>query len=395
MDDLFLYQYGFFFTTLFFVSIITYFAYTDPRAGTYKTMAYIVSMVVALLIGFAIYIKYSTTTRMALLTNSAILVLLALFVVILVYILSATSGAENSDYWVYLEYVILAIIVVIILAIIFNTFSEYLRNLEGWSGIFVDLIFYIPCVVTDIIAFLLKEYKMTPNIIFVLFILEIVFILLYLYLPFVIKKIVEKNGIQLQSTPLFTDVKTDLSGNDNFKIKSTDARITDAYRRNYSISLWLYLNAQSQMTTETTEPVLFEYGFTDDNGNKYVKPMLTYRNSPDRHSDYVVIHFSSANDDGVPATNMVEINIPKQKWMNFVITYNNNIADIFVNGNLERSMKIINAPSIYDPLDKITIGQNNGALGAICNVVYYTVPLTRYQIVSTYNLLHGKNLPIS
>jgi hypothetical protein len=42
----------------------------------------------------------------------------------------------------------------------------------------------------------------------------------------------------------------------------------------------------------------------------------------------------------------------------------------------------------------VTIGEDNGLDGAICNVKYYKNPLTKYEITNSYNLLMYKNPPI-
>ena len=45
--------------------------------------------------------------------------------------------------------------------------------------------------------------------------------------------------------------------------------------------------------------------------------------------------------------------------------------------------------------DELTIGENNGLEGVICNTVYHTKPLTKFEIANTYNLLMNFNPPIN
>ena len=40
---------------------------------------------------------------------------------------------------------------------------------------------------------------------------------------------------------------------------------------------------------------------------------------------------------------------------------------------------------VYNDLDPITIGEENGLDGGICNVVYYRHPLSPEQIAMSYN----------
>jgi hypothetical protein len=94
-----------------------------------------------------------------------------------------------------------------------------------------------------------------------------------------------------------------------------------------------------------------------------------------------------------PATQHI-VELPSQKWNNFVFNYNNQLVDIFINGHLVRTIELDEIP-IYNPTDLVTIGQDNGANGAVCNIQYYTNPLTKYQIVNNYNLLMDANPPIN
>jgi hypothetical protein len=224
--------------------------------------------------------------------------------------------------------------------------------------------------------------------IFVLFLLEILFIILYLYIPTITNQIINKNGIVIQKLPVFTDVETLPSIDKVFLLQKLNDK--EIYRSNYSISFWLYLTEQSRVTVPDNEPVLFKYGYKDKDGKQHVKPIITYRRSEvSNFIDEIVISFST-NDQSLSKS----IIIPKQKWVNVVITYNNNIADVFINGNLERSIDVFTDPPQFNILDKITIGEPNGIIGAICNVIYYTTPLTNTEIVNYYNLLKTRNVPV-
>ena len=48
----------------------------------------------------------------------------------------------------------------------------------------------------------------------------------------------------------------------------------------------------------------------------------------------------------------------------------------------------------YNDLDQITVGEENGLDGAICNITYYRHPLTPEQIALSYNSTSLSNLPI-
>ena len=79
---------------------------------------------------------------------------------------------------------------------------------------------------------------------------------------------------------------------------------------------------------------------------------------------------------------------------NAILINNNNTVDVFVNGNLERTFESSGRNITSNATrNTINIGSNNGLYGAICNINYYTIPLTQSQITQQYNLLYNKNPP--
>jgi len=93
--------------------------------------------------------------------------------------------------------------------------------------------------------------------------------------------------------------------------------------------------------------------------------------------------------------NAYKFEIPKQKWNHIVFNYNNGSADVFINGTLERTLYFNGVNPTYNSTDLVTVGDDNGINGAICNVEYYSTPLTQFQISSKYNLLMNKNPPVN
>ena len=77
------------------------------------------------------------------------------------------------------------------------------------------------------------------------------------------------------------------------------------------------------------------------------------------------------------------------------MNYTNNHVDIFINGVLERSFTMTNSMPVYNDLDTITVGDDNGLDGGICNVVYYRHPLSEDQIAFLYNSQMNSDPPIS
>jgi hypothetical protein len=92
--------------------------------------------------------------------------------------------------------------------------------------------------------------------------------------------------------------------------------------------------------------------------------------------------------------NSFRLTIPSQKWNHIVFNYYENTVDLFINGNLERSMNLKNSPIHLLPTDIISVGDVNGIHGSICNIVYYTSPLTKTKISHIYNTNFMKNPPV-
>ena len=83
--------------------------------------------------------------------------------------------------------------------------------------------------------------------------------------------------------------------------------------------------------------------------------------------------------------------VPLQKWNNIVINYDSGILDIFMNSKLLASYNNI-VP--YMSQDQITIGDEQGLSGGICNVVYFPQSISKDRIDINYKILSNKNPPV-
>ena len=83
--------------------------------------------------------------------------------------------------------------------------------------------------------------------------------------------------------------------------------------------------------------------------------------------------------------------VPLQKWNNIVINYDGGILDIFMNSKLLASYNNI-VP--YMSQDQITIGDEQGLSGGICNVVYFPQSISKDRIDINYKILSNKNPPV-
>jgi hypothetical protein len=65
--------------------------------------------------------------------------------------------------------------------------------------------------------------------------------------------------------------------------------------------------------------------------------------------------------------------------------------DIFLNGELVKSSMGV-VP--YYTLDKLTIGEDNGIKGGICNIIYFKNALNSSNIYYLYNMMKNRTPPI-
>ena len=257
-------------------------------------------------------------------------------------------------------------------------------NTSKSTRFFVTFITYIPCLFIDLATYIVNEYRITTRPITILFLTELILILMYFYLPKIVSSIlIGTPPIVLLPNVAYLDHKRDLANSDMLLMKDINNTSSSEplFRKNYAISMWLYLNAQSSnFSGYQKETNIFNYG----NG----MPKITHRNDMKRGEDE-----NAAINDGLiiyftnhPMHKGVAVNIKKQKWNNLVFNYNSDTVDLFINGNLEKTIDITKVMPSYSSVDTVIIGDKNGLYGAICNIEYYTETLTEIVIVNSYNI---------
>jgi hypothetical protein len=402
---------------IIFTSVLLSYASTDYTTLTTREYTYIMAIVIPLVLGLLyVFVAGSSSENMIGVTNVLIWVGFIVVIVISMMIYFYSNMSFNAFIFSsYLTNIFIFIIILIGLIMIYKTSSNYLKNLQGWPGFFINLIFYLPCLAYDYIAYLFREGRNTPNIVYILFIIEILLILGVIYIPKFVSYILNLNGIMLLSSPVFLNVITSLDKAMSYEVNGAivsysqivdksvygiTSAIVPVYRTNYSITMWIYLNPQPNSNASyKNETAIFTYG---DNVNHTYHPKLTYSNNVTGSNEKPDTYLNAMYNVYYSNMNYVPVSAPFQRWNYFVFNYNLNGVDIFVNGELTNSL-IFNQNDIptYSNLDTFTAGSDNGFIdadkgldGSICNIHYYQTPLTKYQIVSDYNLLMTKNPPI-
>jgi hypothetical protein len=266
---------------------------------------------------------------------------------------------------------IVVLMIIVALAIVYKIGSNSLYKMQGWSGFVVNLIFYIPCMLLDLLEYLKADLQQAPKAVYVLLVIEIILGLLYFYAPKITKLFAKsfsnKDGKIVFLEPLRISNESRLSSYvDLQKGKVGDDAIVNS---KFAISAWVYI-VPGNMGGDTT---VFE--FTD------YHPRLIYNGVKGKFKAFL------------NQANFVEFDMPLQKWNHVVFNYAKSDADLFVNGELKGSV-------VRDPVnenlsigDTIVVGQMNGLSGGMCNMVYFGRPLLKYEIETIYTLNKAADPP--
>lgn len=388
------------------ISILIIQIITNTSSTMYNVQKYFFVIVIPLVFIFALLLNLNTDRSGLYLFAKIALVLVVLGVGLYYY--SQTSG-NGFLYSSFTNYTVLAFIILISLMLLYSTVVNAMSKWTGVAGFIAQLIFYIPCILWDLWAYVFQEFKLTAWSTYGLLLLEIILITIYICLPALSNKVTGlKDGLQLMTDVYWLNQPSKVIATSEMLLANpTPTQAAQGqngqYRTNYCISMWVYVNPQTSSTAAyNQETELFSYGYTDASGVQHVKPMIRYYGGGNDTDQLVernkyVFYFSTyppTDQYDSSGDTFYDVALPNQKWNQLVLNYNRNIVDLFINGNLERSFTMDNAMPIYSPLDAIRVGSLNGIQGAICNVAFYNHPLSKEQIAFSYNTLAFSNPPI-
>lgn len=151
-----------------------------------------------------------------------------------------------------------------------------------------------------------------------------------------------------------------------------------AFNYNYAVSSWVFMHEQppSLRSSSNKFTTILDYAS---------KPKIQFK--PSENMLRIIMSNSIDKEHIVYETDEFKL----QRWNNIIVNYNGGTLDIFINGELKSTSDNITPIMSYDG---ITIGEDNGLSGGICNVVYYPEPLTITEINTLYKSLKYKNPPV-
>lgn len=289
------------------------------------------------------------------------------------------------------SYLLMAFMAIVGLAIVYSIGKRNVDEMQtdvSIIGFILKFLFFLPCMLFDLLQYLVNDIRNTPAIVFILFVMEILLIILFLSMPYIINAYLAMNSTFLLPGAQFLKQKQIISN--SMPMKMEEYRDTETVydvdtnmniRKNYALSMWIYIN-DYDISTKHQKKKIFQYGNGEENGGK---PLVEYQN------EELVISLSNRPSQPLVFRKF----IPKQKWIFLVFNYQHNDADLFVNGELVHSAKFTDDLPVYNEFDVVTIGEDDKSVGgSICNIVYYKQPLSLADIVTQYNLLMFSNPPV-
>jgi hypothetical protein len=364
-----------------YLIVIAYYMTKDPEKLFTKIYLYSTIAIVPIIIGFVYLLKNSNS-----IANTAKLELNDyikygfgfVFFILIVYFF---NNINISSQMVYLAtgfvQLIIVFMIIVAFAIIYKVGYNYLYKMQGWSGFIVNLIFYIPCMLLDLLEYLKADLQQAPKAVYVLLIIELVLGLLYVYSPIISKSFGKmlglKDGKVVLAEPLRIDKETRLTSYVDLQKNKIDDK-NQIINNKFAISAWIYIVPVSPSHSPYNgDATIFE--FTN------YHPRLIYNGAKGKFK----VFFNQSS--------YTEVDMPLQKWNHVVFNYTKLNADLFVNGKLVGSVVRDNVNENLSISDIMTVGQVGGLSGGICNIVYFPRPLVKYEIETIYNLNKDSDPP--
>jgi hypothetical protein len=294
------------------------------------------------------------------------------------------------------------LIVILVLGLIYKTIVVKIPSNNGSANarknafftMIINTLFYIPCLFTGIFDSVgkvtsgeskeSKEPKESSTGSIIMLVVTILLMGVYFTTPSLINKINLQGGKPLVNKPVYTNSQyslgtyQELNGSDNYDYQ-------------YAISFWLFLDAVPPNTSASYSKYTSLLNFGDKpnvlyNGKNNTLMVTMQQKDLDKSANKL----TDFDENGNRILYKNE-NVLLQKWNNIIINYNGGIMDIFLNGELVKS-DIGVVP--YYTLDNLTIGEDDGIQGGICNVVYFKRALTTSNMYYLYNMVKNKSPPV-
>ena len=253
-----------------------------------------------------------------------------------------------------------------------------------------QLIFFIPRVFSELfdngLKFIIQDYHSTTTGSVIMLIIMLILFYAKTHLPSIQKIVHLQGGKLLINQPISPKTQTTIASYEQLNGSN------DTFEYQYALSFWLFMNSYPPSTNSSYDKFVSILNY----GNK---PNILYKSST---NTLMITMEQTGHVDKNNNTSIFELDdygnriIYKkddfllQKWNNIIINFSGGTLDIFINGELVKSMIGI-VP--YMKLDTLTIGSENNIGYGICNLVYFKKALASNNIYYIYNSLKNKIPP--
>ena len=316
------------------------------------------------------------------------LVISGLIIYWLVYNIESLSGKSSI-----VSFILNILLVAVILGLIYKTINVRLPSGNSKKNAFFNLILttllYIPCILSGGFDWIGKivtgKYNSTEAGSLIMLVVAILLVIAYFKAPSVVNLVSTQGGNQLVNKPVYTDSQYNLG---NYQQLNNGS---DNYDYQFAISAWIFLDAMPPNTNPnyTKFTSLLNFGNKPNilyNASENTLMITMQQKDLQKKTDNKLLDFDSEGNRII----YVDKNVLLQKWNNIIINYNGGTFDVFINGELVKS-SIEVVP--YYTYDNLTIGENNGIKGGICNVIYFRKPLNANNIYYVYHTVKNKTPP--
>ena len=309
------------------------------------------------------------------------------------------------------------------------------------------IIFYIPCILIDVLNYIINDAKNTNKTTYILGLLLILLIIIYFIIPYITNYIYKIDGLMLihnkrylnesiltltlkelkekidNSKSLFlregfqslheNDIKN-VMDNMNYNKLTKLNDITQELSKSFLSKIYYYfINLRNKyflsgdeineedLLIQYISPLLHTYHYgisfwlyldsnmlSETNRNKAL--ILTLGSRPSLYYDYNTRELIIEITDKTENTKFEQIRIYNssallfQKWNHIVMNYVNGQFDLFVNNEIVCTQS--NVSPYINNSDVLQVGSiENTDLGGISNLKYYDQPLTLYKIKKIFN----------
>jgi hypothetical protein len=361
-----------------YLIIVSFFLKSKPSVDSqlFYVLILIVPFLASIFYLFGGKISQSFITILEDLKNiaSSKTILLALLGIGLIYGLFQLSSTNIGFQSLQYASIIVSILIIFVgLSMLYKINQTAIYNMTGIQGFIVNFILFIPCLITDFIEYLYGEFATTPKIVYILFVIELILILLYLYLPKIMKRMNERFGKVIVDKPERINLRKDATN--YIDMQSTEvptdsqelirSKLTVNVRKKFAMSLWVYIVPMpTNHIPYNKEATILDFAS---------HPRIVYDGSQRNFR----IYYSADKSD--------QFDAPLEKWNNIFVNYDKDTVDMYLNGELKTTIPREEQTGGFFVGDILTIGQDNGLQGGIAKVVYYERPLLLNEIRNVYS----------